>query len=49
MEEEKYRNPLFDGNKYPDWKFHMTIYLDEKRNTGTHCLMETNIRTGNFI
>jgi hypothetical protein len=29
MEEEKYRIPLFDGNNYPDWKFHMTVYLDE--------------------
>jgi hypothetical protein len=29
MEEEKYRIPLFDGNNYPDWKFRMTVYLDE--------------------
>jgi hypothetical protein len=29
MEEEKYRIPLFDGNNYPDWKFSMTVYLDE--------------------
>jgi hypothetical protein len=29
MEEEKYRIPLFDGNSYPDWKFSMTVYLDE--------------------
>jgi hypothetical protein len=29
MEEDKYRIPLFDGNNYPDWKFRMTVYLDE--------------------
>jgi hypothetical protein len=29
MEEERYRIPLFDGSNYPDWKFRMTIYLDE--------------------
>jgi hypothetical protein len=29
MEEEKYRIPLFDGNNYLDWKFHMSVYLDE--------------------
>jgi hypothetical protein len=29
IEEGKYRIPLFDGNNYPDWKFRMTVYLDE--------------------
>ncbi|PNF26220.1 hypothetical protein B7P43_CG03716 [Cryptotermes secundus] len=29
MEEEKYRIPLFHGNNYLDWKFRMTVYLDE--------------------
>jgi hypothetical protein len=29
MEEEKYRIPLFDGNNYLDWKFSMTVHLDE--------------------
>jgi hypothetical protein len=29
MEEEKYMIPFFDGNNYPEWKFCMTVYLDE--------------------
>jgi hypothetical protein len=29
MEAEKYRIPLFDGYNYPDWKFRMSVYLDE--------------------
>jgi hypothetical protein len=54
MEEEKYRIPLFDGNNYPDWKFWMTVYLDEfdflkHIETPLNQLMEENPESGNGL
>jgi hypothetical protein len=54
MKEEKYRIPLFDGNNYPDWKFRMSVYLDELdllRHTETPLskLLEENLESGNGL
>jgi hypothetical protein len=54
MEEDKYRIPLFDGNNYPDWKFRITLYLDELdllKHTETllNQLLENNPKSGNGL
>jgi hypothetical protein len=51
---EKYGIPLFNGNKYPEWKLWMTVYLDELDlvkhiETPLNQLLEENPESGNGL